>query len=194
MSGVPYVIEGSGSNERVYDLYSRLLRDRVVFLRSAIDEEVANAIVAQLLFLEADDPERDITIYINSPGGIASGALAIYDTINYIKPAVSTICIGSASSAAAFLLAAGAKGKRMSLHNSRVMIHQISSGTEGNIQDMRVHFKETERLNDLYLKEFSSLIGKSVNQLKKDMERDYFMSAEESLKYGIIDEILTKRG
>jgi len=145
------------------------------------------------LFLEADDPERDITLYINSPGGLAIGALAIYDTINYIKPAVSTICTGSASSAAAFLLAAGTKGKRLSLGNSRIMIHQISAGTEGNIQDMRVHFKETERLNDLYLKEFSNLVGKSVDQLRKDMERDYFMSAEEAKEYGIVDEILTKR-
>jgi len=190
---VPYVIEGSGSNERVYDLYSRLLRDRIIFLKSGIDEEVSNSVVAQLLFLEADDPERDITLYINSPGGLAIGALAIYDTINYIKPAVSTICTGSASSAAAFLLAAGTKGKRLSLGNSRIMIHQISAGTEGNIQDMRVHFKETERLNDLYLKEFSNLVGKSVDQLRKDMERDYFMSAEEAKEYGIVDEILTKR-
>jgi len=194
MSGIPYVIEGSGQTERVYDLYSRLLRDRIIFLKSGIDDEVANSVVAQLLFLEADDPERDITLYINSPGGLAIGALAVYDTINYIKPDVSTICTGSASSAAAFLLAAGTKGKRMSLSNSRIMIHQISAGTEGNIQDMRVHFQETERLNDLYLKEFSKLVDKSVDQLRKDMERDYFMSAEEAKKYGIVDEILTKRG
>jgi len=194
MSGIPYVIEGSGQTERVYDLYSRLLRDRIIFLKSGIDDEVANSVVAQLLFLEADDPERDITLYINSPGGLAIGALAVYDTINYIKPDVSTICTGSAISAAAFLLAAGTKGKRMSLSNSRIMIHQISAGTEGNIQDMRVHFQETERLNDLYLKEFSKLVDKSVDQLRKDMERDYFMSAEEAKKYGIVDEILTKRG
>jgi ATP-dependent Clp protease protease subunit len=193
MSVVPYVIEGSGQSERVYDLYSRLLRDRIIFLRSEIDDDVANSIVAQLLFLEADDPDQDIVFYINSPGGIVSGSLAIYDTMNYIKPNIITVCTGSASSAAAFLLSAGTKGKRMSLNNSRIMIHQISSGTGGNIQDMRVHFKETERLNDLYLKEFSKLVDKSVDQLRKDMERDYYMGAEEAKKYGIIDEILIKR-
>ncbi len=191
---VPYVIEGNGGTERVYDLYSRLLRDRIVFLKDHVDEDSANSIVAQMLFLEADNPEKDILFYINSPGGHITDMFAIYDTINYIKPDVSTICIGEASSAAAFLLAAGTKGKRCALKNARIMIHQASGGAGGHIEDMKIRVHEADFLNNKMLEEMSIMTKKSVIQLKKDMARDCYMSAEESKKYGIIDVILDKRG
>lgn len=191
--GIPYVIEGEGSNERVYDLYSRLLKDRIIFLGDKINTPVANSIVAQLLFLEAEDANKDVLMYINSPGGVVVDALAVYDTMNYIKPDVSTICIGEAASAAAFLLAAGAKGKRYALQNSRIMLHQVSSGTEGHIEDMRRHLKEVEKLNELLCKELAKNIGVTLKQLKKDIDRDYYMSANEAKGYGVIDKVLTSR-
>lgn len=191
---VPYVIEGSGTKERVYDLYSRLLRDRIIFMGDALDEGLANSIVAQLLFLEADDSEKDITVYINSPGGLVSGLMAIYDTMNYVKPAVSTVCVGQAASAAAFLLAAGTKGKRYALRNSRIMIHMVSGSAQGHVEDMKRNINEADFLNERLLDELSMITGQSKDKLVKDMNRDFFMSAEESKKYGLIDEVLTSRG
>jgi len=191
--GIPYVIEGEGNGERVYDLYSRLLKDRIIFLGDRINSSVANSIVAQLLFLEATDVNKDILMYINSPGGTVVDALAIYDTMNYIKPDVSTICIGEAASAAAFLVAAGAKGKRYALRNSRIMLHQVSSGVEGHIEDMKRHLKEAEQLNELLCRELAKNIGVTLKQLKKDIDRDYYMSPDEAKKYGVIDKVLVSR-
>ena len=191
---VPYVIEGSGTKERVYDLYSRLLKDRIVFLGDELDQGSANSIVAQLLFLEADDPEKDITIYINSPGGIVYGLMAIYDTMNYIKPAVSTVCVGHAASAAAFLLAAGAKGKRHALKNSRVMLHKVSGGMRGHIEDMRKDLQESDFLNEKLLEELAKITGHSKAKLSKDLDRDYYMGADEAKSYGLVDEVLVNRG
>lgn len=190
---VPYVIEGTGAKERVYDLYSRLLKDRIVFMGDSLDEGLANSIVAQLLFLEADDPEKDITIYINSPGGIVSGLMAIYDTMNYVKPLVSTVCVGHAASAAAFLLAAGAKGKRYALRNSRIMIHKVSGGAQGHIEDMKRDINEADFLNERLMEELSKITGRSKDALSKDMDRDYYMSADEAKKYKLIDEVLVSR-
>lgn len=191
---VPYVIEGSGTKERVYDLYSRLLRDRIIFLGDELNQGSANSIVAQLLFLEADDPEKDVIIYINSPGGIVYGLMAIYDTMHYIKPAVSTVCVGHSASAAAFLLAAGAKGKRFALKNSRIMLHKVSGGTHGHIEDMRKDLQEADFLNDKLLEELSKITGHSKVKLSKDMDRDYYMSADEAKSYGLVDEVLVNRG
>jgi ATP-dependent Clp protease protease subunit len=193
MAGIPYVIEGEGQKERVYDLYSRLLKDRIVFIGSDFTKELANSVVAQLLFLEADDPERDITIYINSPGGVVSACLAIYDVMNYIKPDVSTVCIGEAASAAAFILAAGAKGKRFALKNARIMLHQVSSGAEGHIEDVKRSVQEADRLNDLMIGEWANMTGKTIKQLKKDIDRDYYIGPEDAKNYGVIDEVLLSR-
>lgn len=190
---VPYVIEGQGTAERFYDLYSRLLKDRIVFIREGFNEDMATSIIAQLLFLESQDAEKDITMYIHSPGGHADAAFAIYDTMNYIKPDVSTICIGSAASAAAFILAAGAKGKRYALKNSRIMIHQVSGGMDGNIEDITIHYNETKAINELLLNELARLTNKKVNQLRKDIARDYYMTADEAVKYGLIDNVLKSR-
>jgi len=191
---VPYVIEGDGQKERVYDLYSRLLKDRIVFIGSEFTDLLANSVVAQLLFLEADNKDKDITIYINSPGGAVSSLIAIYDTMNYIKPDVSTICIGEASSAGAFILSAGAKGKRYALKNSRIMIHQASAGVQGSILDMEVRFNESKFLNEKILEELSVITGHPINKLKKDMDRDKYMSAKEAKDYGLIDVVLSNRG
>ena len=190
---IPVVIEGEGRKERAYDLYSRLLKDRIVFIGRGFDTSMANSVVGQLLFLEADNPDKDITIYINSPGGIITACLAIYDTMQYIKPDISTVCVGEACSAAAFILAAGTKGKRHALSNSRIMIHQASGEAAGNVQDVRIRVKEMERMNDIVIAEYSEILGKPVKQIKKDMERDRFMSAEEAKEYGIIDEVLRTR-
>jgi len=191
---IPYVIENAGtSKERVYDLYSRLLKDRIVFIGKNFDPELSNSVVAQLLFLEADNPDSDITIYINSPGGLVSSCLAIYDAINYVKPDVSTVCIGQAASAAAFILAAGTKGKRHALVNSRIMLHQVSAGTEGHIQDIKIQVKEFERANGIMLKEISKITGHSIKKVKSDLDRDYYMSAVEAKKYGIIDKVFINR-
>ena len=191
--GVPYVIEGSESNERVYDLFSRLLKDRIIFIGKEFTEDLANSVVAQLLFLESDNSEKDIIIYINSPGGYVSAQTAIFDTMNYVKPDVSTICVGHASSAAAVTLAAGTKGKRYALKNARIMLHQVSSGAVGHIEDMRIRMGEADFLNEKMVGELAKITKKSVKRIKQDLNRDYFMGAEEAKKYGIIDEVLTTR-
>lgn len=190
---VPYVIEGSGNKEKVYDLYSRLLKDRVIFIGKSFTEDLANSVVAQLLFLEADNSSEDIIIYINSPGGYVSASTAIFDTMNYIKPDISTICIGHAASAAAFILASGTKGKRYALKNSRIMLHQVSGGTDGHIEDMKIAVKEAEFLNEQMIGELSRITKKPLKRVKQDLGRDYYMSAEEAKKYGIIDGVLTTR-
>lgn len=191
---VPYVIEDSGtSKERVYDLYSRLLKDRIIFIGEQFTSSLANSIVAQLLFLEADDSESDVIIYINSLGGIVTSCMAIYDVMNYIKPDISTVCVGEAASAAAFILAAGVKGKRYALKNTRIMLHQVSSGAQGTVEDLKISIREAECANDLMMSEISKITGKPFEQVKKDLDRDYYMSAEEAKEYGLIDEILINR-
>lgn len=190
---IPTVIEKTSHGERAYDIYSRLLQDRIVFLGTSIDDNVANVIIAQLLFLENQSPDKDIKLYINSPGGSVTAGMAIYDTMQYIKPDVSTICIGMAASMGAFLLAAGAKGKRFALPNAEIMIHQIMGGMEGQASDIKIRaeriLKIKERLNEILAKH----TGKDLSQVEKDTDRDYFMNAEESLKYGIIDKVITKQ-
>jgi ATP-dependent Clp protease protease subunit len=190
---VPMVIEHSGRGERAYDIYSRLLKERVVFLVGPINEVTANLIVAQLLFLESDNPEKDVSFYINSPGGSVSAGLAIYDTMQFIKPDVSTLCVGQAASMGAFLLGAGAKGKRFSLPNSRVMIHQPMGGFQGQASDIEIHAKEIlylrARLNQL----LSLHTGKDVETIQKDTDRDNFLSAEEAVEYGLVDSVLVNR-
>ena len=190
---VPMVIEQSGRGERAYDIYSRLLKERVVFLVGPVNEMTANLIVAQLLFLESENPEKDISFYINSPGGSVSAGLAVYDTMQFIKPDVSTLCIGQAASMGAFLLAAGAKGKRFALPNSRVMIHQPMGGFQGQASDVEIHAREIlylrARLNDLMAKH----TGQKVENIQRDTDRDNFLSAEESVKYGLVDKVLLSR-
>ncbi len=190
---IPFVIEQTGRGERSYDIYSRLLKDRIVFLGDAIDEAVANSVVAQLLFLESEDPDKDVNIYINSPGGIVTAGMAIYDTMQYVKCPISTICIGQAASMAAILLAGGAKGKRVALPNSRVMIHQPLGGMQGQAVDMEIHAREIlgmrDRLNDILV----SHTGQSKKKIKADTDRDFFMSAEEAVEYGIIDKVIRNR-
>jgi ATP-dependent Clp protease protease subunit len=193
LMSVPYVIEGSGNKEKVYDLYSRLLKDRIIFIGKAFTEDLANSVVAQLLFLEADNPTEDIIMYINSPGGYVSAETAIFDTMNYVKPDVSTVCVGQAASAAACILAAGAKGKRRALKNARIMLHQVSGGSSGHIEDMKIEVKEAEFLNEKMIEELAKITKKSVKRIKEDLNRDYYMSAEEAKKYGIIDEVLDVR-
>lgn len=193
MNYMPIVIEQVGRSERAYDIYSRLLKDRIVFLGGPIEDNLANTVVAQLLHLEGEDAERDIYMYINSPGGIISSGLAIYDTMQYIKPKVSTICIGQAASMAALLLAAGEKGKRTALPNSRIMIHQPLGGAQGQAVDIQIQAKEIlylrERMNEILHKH----TGKSIPQILEDTDRNYFMSAAEALEYGIIDEVISTR-
>jgi len=193
MNLVPIVIESTSKGERAYDIYSRLLKDRIVMLGTAIDDIVANTIIAQLLFLEAEDPEKEIFLYINSPGGLVTAGLAIYDTIQYIKPDVSTICIGQAASMGAILLAAGAQGKRYALPNARIMLHQPLGGFQGQASDIAIHAQEIIRLKDRLNTILSKHTGKSLKQIKKDTDRDFFMSSEEALKYGIIDKVFEKR-
>lgn len=190
---VPYVIEQTGRGERSYDIYSRLLKDRIVFLGSEVDDAIANSIIAQLLFLEADDPEKDIHFYINSPGGVITSGMAIFDTINYIKPNVSTICLGQAASMGAFLLAAGVKGKRFALPNSRIMIHQPSGGARGQATDIEIQAQEILKMKKNINEILAERTGKSVEQIAKDCERDYFMSAAEAKEYGLIDEVYSHR-
>ena len=190
---VPTVIEKTHQGERAFDIYSRLLKDRVLFLGTAIDSNVANLIIAQLLFLENDNPNQDITMYVHSPGGHVTAGLAIYDTMQYIKPDVSTVCVGIAASMGAVLLAGGAKGKRFALPNSEIMIHQPLGGTEGQASDIRIHadhiMKTKDRLNKLLV----SHTGQPMKTIEKDTDRDFFMSADEAKKYGIIDSIIQKR-
>ena len=189
--GIPYVIEQTNRGERSYDLWSRLLKDRIVFLGTPVDDYVANLLVAQFLFLEKEDPDKDIEFYINSPGGSVYAGLAIYDTMQLIKPSVATICVGTAMSMGAVLLAGGAKGKRYALENSRIMIHQVSSGFQGTAADINVQVRETNHLMDRLMTILSERTGKDKEQVTKDCERDFFLSSAESVEYGIIDKAIT---
>ncbi len=190
---VPYVVEQTNRGERSYDIYSRLLKDRVIFLADQVNDVTASLIVAQMLFLEADDPDKDIHFYINSPGGSITAGMAIYDTMNYIKPDVSTICVGMAASMGAFLLAAGEKGKRYALPNSEVMIHQPLGGARGQASDIKIHadwiLKTKEKMNKL----LSEMTGKALEVIERDTDRDNFLSAEQAKEYGLIDEVMAKR-
>ena len=187
---IPYVIEQTSRGERSYDIYSRLLKDRIVMLSGEIDDAVASSIVAQLLFLEAEDPDKDIYLYINSPGGVVTSGFSIYDTMNYIKPDVSTICIGQAASMGAFLLSCGAKGKRYALPNSRIMIHQPLGGAQGQATDIEIQAKEILRMKEILNNILSQNSGKDLAQVEKDTDRDFFMSAEDAVQYGLIDQVL----
>ncbi len=190
---VPYVIEGDGKKERVYDLYSRILRDRVIFLNDGVNDQVSNSIVAQLLFLESQNSEEDIYMYINSPGGIVTSGLAIYDTMQYVKCDVHTICIGQAASMGAILLTAGTKGKRSALPNSRFLLHQPMGGFSGQASDIEIHAKEILRMKDTLYSILSKHTGQTKKKIEKDADRDYFLVAEEAVKYGLIDKIMTQR-
>ncbi|MEK6712624.1 MAG: ATP-dependent Clp endopeptidase proteolytic subunit ClpP [Nitrospirota bacterium] len=190
---VPIVVEQTSRGERAYDIYSRLLKDRIIFVGSAIDDIVSNIIIAQLLFLEADDPDKDIHLYINSPGGVVTAGLAIYDTMQYIKPDVSTICIGQASSMGALLLSAGHNGKRFTLPNARIMIHQPLGGFQGQATDIEIHAKEILRMKESLNNILAFHSGQPIERIRQDTERDFFMSGEEAKKYGIIDEVLKER-
>ena len=192
MKYVPMVVEQSGRGERAYDIYSRLLKDRIIFLGGPIDDNVANVVIAQLLFLESEDPDKDIHLYINSPGGVVTAGLAIYDTMQYIKPDVSTICIGQAASMGSVLLAAGAKGKRYALPYSRIMIHQPLGGAQGQSTDIQIQAREILRIRETLNEILSCHTGQSVKKLTEDTERDNFMSALEAKKYGLIDEVIIR--
>jgi ATP-dependent Clp protease protease subunit len=190
---IPMVVEQTPRGERSYDIYSRLLKERVIFLVGAVDDYVANVVIAQLLFLEAENPEKDVSLYINSPGGIVTAGLAIYDTMRFIKPDVSTICVGQACSMGSFLLAAGAKGKRYILPNSRVMIHQPSGGAQGQATDIAIQAKEILYLRERLNAELAANTGQPIEKIERDVERDYFMAAEEAKIYGVVDEVLDRR-
>ncbi|MEA1971787.1 MAG: ATP-dependent Clp endopeptidase proteolytic subunit ClpP [Candidatus Cloacimonadota bacterium] len=193
MPYVPMVVEQSGKGERAFDIYSRLLKDRIIILGSPINDEVANIIVAQFLHLEAESPDKDIYMYINSPGGSVTAGLAIYDTMQYIRPKVSTICIGQAASMGSFLLTAGAKGKRFALPNSRVMIHQPLGGVQGQASDIEIHTKEILKIREKLNRIMSEKTGNSIEKINKDSDRNFFMSADEAKEYGIIDDVIEKR-
>ncbi len=190
---IPMVIEQSSRGERAYDIYSRLLKDRIIFLGTQINDEVSNLLIAQLLFLESEDPEKDINFYINSPGGIVTAGLAVYDTMQYIKPDIATVCIGQAASMGALLLAAGAKEKRYALPNARIMIHQPMGGSQGQASDIAIQAKEILRMRDALNKIISFHTGKDIKQVQKDTDRDFFMSGMEAKKYGILDHVITNR-
>lgn len=190
---VPMVVETSGRGERAYDIYSRLLKERVVFLIGEVDDHTANLVVAQLLFLESENPDKDISLYINSPGGSVSAGMAIYDTLQFIKPQVSTLCMGLAASMGAFLLAAGAKGKRFALPNARIMIHQPLGGARGQASDIEIHAREILFLKERLKQLLSAHTGQPVERIARDTDRDTFMSADEAKKYGLIDQVLSKR-
>jgi len=191
---VPMVIESSARGERAFDIYSRLLKERIVFLGEPIEDHVANLIIAQLLFLESEDPDKDISLYVNSPGGVVTAGLAIYDTMQYMKAPVSTICIGQAASMGAVLLAAGAKGKRYALPNSRIMVHQGSGGVRGNTPDVEIQVREMLNLTDRLMHILANHTGQEYEKIRRDSERDYFMSAQEAKDYGLIDDIFEGRG
>lgn len=193
MSLIPMVVEQTPRGERAFDIYSRLLKERIIFLGTQVNDDVANLIIAQLLFLEADDPDKDITFYINSPGGSVTAGLAIYDTMEYIKCDIATLCMGQASSMGAFLLAAGTKGKRHSLPNSRIMIHQPMGGFQGQASDIDIHAKEILRMRADLNKLLVKATGQTLKKISKDTDRDYYMSAVDAKKYGIIDKVLTHR-
>ena len=190
---IPMVVEQSNRGERAYDIYSRLLKDRIIFIGSAIDNEVANLIVAQLLFLESEDPEKDISFYINSPGGIVSAGLAVYDTIQYIKPDVSTVCVGQAASMGALLMAAGAKGKRVALPNSRIMIHQPLGGAQGQATDIKIQANEILKMRDTLNTILALHTGQKLKKISEDTDRDFFMSAIDAMAYGIVDKVVAGR-
>jgi ATP-dependent Clp protease, protease subunit len=190
---VPIVIETSGRGERAYDIYSRLLRERLIFLVGPVDDHTANLVVAQMLFLESENPDKDISLYINSPGGSVSAGLSIYDTMQFIKPDVSTLCMGIAASMGSFLLMAGAKGKRFALPNSRVMIHQPSGGAQGQATDIEIHAREILKTREQLNRIYAERTGQSIEKIRADMERDFFMDPEESKAYGLIDKVLSKR-
>ncbi len=189
----PIVIEQTPRGERSYDIYSRLLKDNIIFLGTAIDDSVANAIVAQMLFLESEDPDKDIQIYINSPGGSVTAGLAIYDTMQFVKNDIVTYCIGQCASMGAHLLAAGTKGKRFALPNARIMIHQPSGGAQGQATEIEITFKEIQRLKENLAATFAKHTGQPLKKVIKDMDRDFFMGAEEALEYGIVDKVLSER-
>ncbi|MBS5887504.1 MAG: ATP-dependent Clp endopeptidase proteolytic subunit ClpP [Negativicoccus massiliensis] len=192
MNYVPIVVEQTARGERSYDIYSRLLKDRIVFLGGPIDDNVANIVIAQLLFLEAESPDKDIHIYVNSPGGVVTAGLAIYDTMQYIKPDVSTICVGSAASMGAVLLASGATGKRYALPHSRVMIHQPLGGVQGQATEIEIHAREILRMREELNNILARHTGRTLDEINNDTERDHFLSAEEALKYGLVDEVLDR--
>ncbi len=192
MSYVPVVVEQSGQGERAYDIYSRLLKDRIIFLSGEVEDNMANTIVAQMLFLEAEDPDKDIYLYINSPGGVVTAGMAIYDTMQYIKPDVSTICIGQAASMGSLLLTAGAKGKRFALPNARIMIHQPLGGARGQSTDVQIQAKELLRIRQMLNEILSQRTGKSMEQIEADTERDNFMSAAEAVEYGLVDKVIVR--
>jgi ATP-dependent Clp protease protease subunit len=193
MNLVPIVVEQTSRGERSYDIYSRLLKDRIVFIGSQIDDDIANLVIAQLLFLEAEDPDKDVNLYINSPGGLVTAGMAIYDTMQFIKPKVSTVCIGQAASMAAVLLAGGAHGKRTALPNARILIHQPMGGTRGQATDIKIQAEEILRMREELNKLLSKHTGQSLDRIAADTERDYFMSAEQAKGYGIIDQVVEKR-
>jgi len=190
---IPMVIEQSSRGERAYDIYSRLLKDRIIFLGSAMNDEVANLLIAQLLFLESEDPDKDINFYINSPGGLVTAGLAVYDTMQYIKPEIATVCIGQAASMGALLLTAGTKGKRYSLPNARILIHQPMGGFQGQASDIEIQAKEILRMKDSLNEILVRHTGKNMDQIQRDTDRDYFMSAQEAMSYGIIDHVIANR-
>jgi ATP-dependent Clp protease, protease subunit len=190
---VPIVIEQSGRGERSYDIYSRLLRERVIFLVGPVNDQTANLVVAQLLFLESENPDKDVSFYINSPGGSVSAGMAIYDTMNFIKPDVSTLCTGMAASMGAFLLAAGAKGKRFSLPNSKVMIHQVLGGAQGQATDIEIHARDILKTKAVMNRILAERTGQPLEKIERDTERDYFLDAEEAKAYGLVDQVIAKR-
>jgi len=193
MALIPMVIEQDGRGERAFDIYSRLLRDRIIFLGSAIDDDVSNLVIAQMLYLESEDPDRDIFFYLNTPGGIVSSGLAIYDTMRYIRPSVSTVCMGQAASMGALLLAAGKKGKRFALPNSRIIIHQPLGGSQGQATDIGIQAKEILRLKQDLNNILAKHTGQPVEKVEQDTDRDYYMTSSQALEYGIIDEVIVKR-
>ena len=193
MNLIPMVVEQSPRGERAYDIFSRLLKERIIFLGTAVNDDVANLIIAQLLFLEAEDPDKDITFYVNSPGGVVTAGLAIYDTMNYVKCDIATLCMGQAASMGAVLLAAGTNGKRYALPNSRILIHQPMGGYQGQATDIEIHANEIVRMRKDLNKVLASHTGQKITKIQRDTERDFFMSADEARKYGIIDKVLTQR-
>jgi ATP-dependent Clp protease protease subunit len=190
---VPYVVEQTGRGERSYDIFSRLLKDRIVFLGGTVTDDLANLVTAQLLFLESEDPEREINMYINSPGGSVTAGLAIYDTMQFVKPPVSTLCVGQAASMGSLLLAAGAKGRRYALPHSRILIHQVSGGFEGQASDIEIHAREALRLREILNDILAHHTGQNVKKIEKDTDRDNFMSAAQAVEYGLIDEVIAGR-
>ena len=194
MSFIPYVVEQTNRGERSYDIFSRLLNDRIIFLSEEVNDTTASLVVAQLLYLEAQDPDKDIQFYINSPGGSVTAGMAIYDTMQYIKCDVSTICIGMAASMGAFLLSAGTKGKRLALPNAEIMIHQPSAGTQGQVTDMAIHLRRLETIKERMNRIMAENCGKSIEQVTADCERDNFMTAQQAMEYGLIDQVIERRG